>query len=139
VLAAAVHSYRGWACGGDDAAHERRLPHAEERAAKRMQGQLRSLENPSSSGPQEHGRTISLIAHSSRPQNRAFHGGDDLTRVLPDQQRKAAATRLRGSRLAALALRPEPRPKPEGHQRALAREAMSLGEQSSDLQGQLSV
>ena len=29
--------------------------------------------------------------------------------------------------------------KPEGHQRALAREAMSPGEQSSDLQGQLSV
>jgi len=28
---------------------------------------------------------------------------------------------------------------PEGHQRALAREAMSLGEQCSELQGQLSV
>jgi hypothetical protein len=41
------------------------------------------------------------------------------------------------SRLAGLALRPEFRPKPEGHQRALAREAMSLGEQSFDLQGQL--
>jgi hypothetical protein len=33
----------------------------------------------------------------------------------------------------------DPGRKPEGHQRALAREAMSLGEQSSDLQGQLSV
>jgi hypothetical protein len=30
----------------------------------------------------------------------------------------------------------DPGRKPEGHQRALAREAMSLGEQSSDLQGQ---
>ena len=48
------------------------------------------------------------------------------------------AKRQRSS-LVGLALRPEPRPKPEGHQRALAREAMSLGEQSSDLQGQLSV
>ena len=41
-----------------------------------------------------------------------------------------------GSRLVGLALRPEPGRKPEGHQRALAREAMSPGEQRSDLQGQ---
>jgi hypothetical protein len=58
---------------------------------------------------------------------------------MPEQERKASEDTAQRSTLAGLALRPEPRPKPEGHQRALAREAMSLGEQSSELQGQLSV
>ena len=46
---------------------------------------------------------------------------------------------LRGVHWLDWPCRQNPGRKPEGHQRALAREAMSLGEQSSDLQGQLSV
>ena len=38
--------------------------------------------------------------------------------------------------MGGLALRPEPRPKARRRQRASSREAMSLGEQRSDLQGQ---
>jgi hypothetical protein len=57
----------------------------------------------------------------------------------PEQQRKAAATRLKGVDWLDWPCGQNSGRKPEGHQRALAREAMSLGKQSSDLQGQLSV
>jgi hypothetical protein len=56
--------------------------------------------------------------------------------VLASPTRAKRPREAQRSRLAGLALRPEPRPKPEGRQRASTREAMEPRRTEFDLQGQ---